>query len=58
MQCTRAKAGGVCCVASTLVIIGIVLFLTKWMNGDTTTIDNDGDNNKGAQDPGLRITKV
>lgn len=46
MQCTRAKAGGVCCVASTLVIIGIVLFLTKWMNGDTTTIDNDGDNNK------------
>ena len=46
MQCTRAKAGGECCVASTMVIIGIVLFLTKWMNGDTTTIDNDGDNNK------------
>ena len=37
MPCTKQKASAVCCVATTLVVIGVILYMIKWMTpGDTT----------------------
>ena len=49
MQCTKQKASAVCCVATTLVVIVLILYMIKWLtpgdNMDTKT-DVSGNDNK------------